>query len=511
MNDLINEKAALLASPLLFTQVFYKIRTGRDFVLSQPIGRESHYFTICKELKKVFKLDILNLLINVPPGHAKSELCIHFVAWAMAHYPDCQFLYISYSHEIAAKHTYTIKQVMQLPQYRRLFGIEIKHDSSAKDNFQTTQGGSIRAFGSSGSITGQDGGLPYLNRFSGAVIMDDMHKPDEVFSDTIREGVKENYINTVLPRLRGPNVPTIFIGQILHEDDLPTNIREGWDGRKWETVVLEARDAAGNILAPNLTPKEMLDNMERLNDYKYWAQYQQRALPAGGGIFKKDNFELLDEEPEILATFITADTAETNKDYNDATVFSFWGLYKINDHGVDIGLYGLHWLDCLEIRIEPKDLEGEFTQFYAECMQHKVKPQLTGIEKKSTGVTLLSVLKAKRGLQIIDIERTKASGSKTARFSEIQPYVAARRISLPSNGKHTKMCVDHCCKITRNDSHRHDDIADTMYDAVKMGLIDKIVLHSVKKDAEESKILSKLTSNLLRTNQLKGAAYGKNR
>ena len=67
------------------------------------------------------------------------------------------------------------------------------------------------------------------------------------------------------------------------------------------------------------------------------------------------------EEPEILKTFIVCDSAETDKTYNDATVFSFFGIYKIKVKNVDIGLLGLHWIDCQELRVEPKDLKESFT------------------------------------------------------------------------------------------------------------------------------------------------------
>ena len=42
------EKEALSRSLLKFTQNFYTLRTGRKFELSNPVGRESHYITICK-------------------------------------------------------------------------------------------------------------------------------------------------------------------------------------------------------------------------------------------------------------------------------------------------------------------------------------------------------------------------------------------------------------------------------------------------------------------------------
>jgi hypothetical protein len=51
---LMSLKADLLSSLLLFTQVFFKIRTKREFQISQPIGRESHHITVCRKLTEIF-------------------------------------------------------------------------------------------------------------------------------------------------------------------------------------------------------------------------------------------------------------------------------------------------------------------------------------------------------------------------------------------------------------------------------------------------------------------------
>ena len=52
----INElKAKLLGSFLLFTKTFYKLRTGRNFDISDPVGRESHHITLSRELTKLFR------------------------------------------------------------------------------------------------------------------------------------------------------------------------------------------------------------------------------------------------------------------------------------------------------------------------------------------------------------------------------------------------------------------------------------------------------------------------
>jgi predicted phage terminase large subunit-like protein len=504
MNESLDiQRAKLLGSFILFTQVFYKLRTGRDFVISQPIARESHHLTIAKSFTSVLRGAISRLIINVEPGSGKSELCKHFVAWALAHYPDSNFLYISYSHELAAKHTYGIKQIISIPEYRRLFGVEISHDSSAKDNFKTTAGGVIYASGSSGSITGQDAGLPHLDRFSGALVMDDMHKPDDVHSDTMRAAVTKNYFSTLIHRKRGANVPFVFIGQRLHEDDLPANLIKGADGYEWDKVILKSIDDTGNVLYPQVHSREFLENMQETAPYEYASQYQQDPQPAGGGIFKPEWFVLTDDDPEMLATFIIGDTAESVKEYADYTAFSFFGIYKLKHKDVDLNLFGLHWINCLEARMEPKDLEAEYMQFWAECMRYPVKPKMSGIETKSTGSTLASVMKATQGMRIIEIDRNVSTGNKATRFLRCQPYVASKQISLPRYGKHTHTCLEHMRKITANDTHRHDDIADTLADGIQLGLIDQSIYSTSEQDTRNNDFVKSLAQNFNRVQDMR--------
>lgn len=491
MIDLEKEQlaATLKGSLLEFTKTFYPLLTGRDFIVSNPPGREPHVITISRALSQCARLEIPDqrLIINVPPGHGKSTLLSMWIAWCLASYPDSRYLYISYSKVLAAKHTETIKRIVSLAHYRYLFDIQIRHDSKAKDSWQTTNGGSVSAHGSSGSITGFDAGLPGLDRHSGALVMDDMHKADEVHSDTIRQSVIDNYNETIMQRCRGINVPMIFIGQRLHEDDLPAYLINGKDGHHWQSVILKSIDDTGNALYPEAFPLSMLRIREEKDIYVFASQHQQDPQPAGGALFKPEWFVPMEFEPtNIIRTFITADTAETDKSYNDATVFSFFGLYEIETMGRKTGEYGLHWLDCQELRIEPKDLKDSFLDFWQDCARHKVPPLIAAIEKKSTGVTLVSVLKDLRGIQIRNIERNRSSGSKTTRFIEVQSHVASKKISFTEGVRHAEMCIKHMAKITANDTHRHDDIADTLADAIKIALIDKSINVNTKQNVDLS-------------------------
>lgn len=515
MIDIEKEETAseMRGSMLRFTQFFFKHITGRDFVVSRPIGREAHQIIVCRELTKLFRGEIPSQreLINIPPGSGKTTLLAFFIAWSYTHYADCNFLYISYSHDLAAKVTFFIKTIMSCALYQHLFGIKIKTDSRAKDNFMTTAGGCVAAFGSSGSITGRDAGLPNLDRFSGAVVIDDPIKPDDANSDAIRGNVIRNYEETIRQRVRGHNVPIIFIGQRLHEDDLAAFLLDDNDTRGWDSVIIQALDLAGNAMYPEMMPAEELLMLQEKSPYVFASQYQQDPIPAGGALFKPEWFVELDDEPDIQVTFITADTAETDKNYNDATVFSFWGIYEIETMGRKTGLLGLHWIDCLEVRVEPKDLQNEFFDFWTECVRYPVVPHLAAIERKSTGVTLVNILQNEiRGITIKNIERSAASKNKGQRYLTLQPYIAEKRISFSKHARHKDMCIEHMRKITINDTHRHDDIADTMVDAVQIALIDKL-LFDIKDTTEDESKLAGLNA-ALKTKQKAGAIrHGRSR
>lgn len=501
-------RKALLSDLFTFHRFMFEKRTGREFMLSRPDGNESHFITVCRELENAFYLRSTRLVINLPPGWAKSELCKSFICWCFAHYPDCKFLYISHSFELATLHTASIKQTMSLPIYKRLFGIDIRRDSSAKDFFMTSQGGAVVAFGSGGGITGHDAGLPGLDRFSGCIMIDDIHKPEEIHSDTIRERIKRNYFETIERRCRAPNVPIILLGQRLHEDDLIAHLLSGADGQEWRQVIIKALDDAGNARYPEVNPKKQLLIMREKQPYVFASQFQQDPMPAGGGLFQESWFPLLDETPQILSTFITCDSAETKEEYNDATVFSFWGVYNLtyNSELID-GLYGLHWIDCRELRVEPKDLQAEFMDFWSSCMRYHIKPKFAAIEKKSTGTTLVSVLSDVQGLRVIPIERSGTKNNKTTRFIEMQQYIAGKQVTLPKAGKHTPMVLKHMSKITANDVHKHDDICDTAYDAVKMALIDKIIIAKELGTQDYKQVASNLMSNYSTINRLRKNAY----
>jgi phage terminase large subunit-like protein len=111
-------------------------------------------------------------------------------------------------------------------------------------------------------------------------------------------------------------------------------------------------------------------------------------------------------------------------------------------------------------------------------------------------------------MQIRQIERTIASGSKTQRFLEIQPFIASKRISFSRNAKHRESCISHMSKITANETHRHDDIADTLSDAIRIALIEKTIYSNDNKEVERKLILENMNQSLQRKIRARTALYG---
>ena len=83
-------------------------------------------------------------------------------------------------------------------------------------------------------------------------------------------------------------------------------------------------------------------------------------------------------------------------------------------------------------------------------------------------------------------------------------------MSLPFDGKHTSMVLEHMRKITANDSHRHDDIADTLYDAVKLGIIDNVILsHAPGKVQEDERVARGIMGTFSKVLDLRRQRYGR--
>lgn len=291
--DLTPESVAEIRSDFMrFVEYMFQARTGA------PFKRNWHQDKIADALERVVIGDTTRLIINVPPRSGKTELVVvMFIAWCMGNWPDSEFITTSYSKRLAANNTYNVRDIMRHEAYSAIFpASEIKHDSGAKDEFKTAQGGVVYATGAEGTITGYGAGKMRA-AFGGAILIDDPHKPTEAQSDVTRENVLDWYQTTLESRVNRPETPIILIMQRLHEGDLAGWLLAGNNGEEWEHLCIPAEDDKGESFWAEQFPKERLRRLALSAPYQYAGQYLQQPAPLEGGIFKPHKIETVDAIP----------------------------------------------------------------------------------------------------------------------------------------------------------------------------------------------------------------------
>ena len=255
-----------------------------------------HIDAIAYRLERIEGGEILRCLINLPPRNGKSKIVsIIWVAWMLGRDPTQNFVCVSYSNELSGKFARDCRSIMESSWYREIFpGTVISRARSAAYDFETTRGGGRLATSVTGTLTGRGGDI---------IILDDVIKPEDANSDTIRNGVNEWFKSTLASRLNDKNTGAIIcVMQRLHEDDLCGMLLEqgGWDhlslpaiATEDETIQLATggtmRRYAGDVLHPERESMEVLIALKAaMGSYAFEAQYQQQPLPMDGNLFKAE-------------------------------------------------------------------------------------------------------------------------------------------------------------------------------------------------------------------------------
>lgn len=258
--------------------------------------RGPHHKAICDALMRVFRGECKRLIINVPPRYSKTEIAVvNFIAWALGHVPDAEFIHASYAAPLAVNNSANVRSLLQHEAYQQIFP-SCRLASDAKSHWTTSEGGVMYAAGAGGTITGFGAGK-HREGFGGAIIIDDPHKPDEAKSDVIRQGVIDWFQNTLESRKNSKDTPIILIMQRLHENDLAGWLLAGGNGEEWEHVCLSAIQPDGTALWPEKHTIADLRRMERAAPYVFAGQYLQRPAPPEGGVIKPDNIQVIDALP----------------------------------------------------------------------------------------------------------------------------------------------------------------------------------------------------------------------
>lgn len=217
---------------LEFAKHFFAKRTGNNMIIAP------HHISIQKALQQVISGEVTRLIINLPPGYTKTELAtINMIAYGLALNPRSRFLHLSYSHNLALLNSSRARDIIKMRDFQGMWPMALRADADSKAMWWTEHGGGVYASSSSGQVTGFRAGHMEAG-FNGALIIDDPVKPDDAFSEVMREGVNNGFNETIKSRLAIETTPLIVIMQRIHYNDLSGYLLRGGSGEKWHHLNL---------------------------------------------------------------------------------------------------------------------------------------------------------------------------------------------------------------------------------------------------------------------------------
>ena len=319
-----------------------------------------HHRLIANKLERAITEPNYNLIICMPPGHAKSRYAsILFPSYYLGMFPGKSVIMASHTAELAGKWGRACKRIIDDLKYQYIMGVKLKKDSQSSDRFDLSNGSEYFACGVGGAIAGQRADL--------AIIDDPIRSKEDAESDTIRNKIWDWYVNDFCTRAK-PDASKVVIMTRWHEDDLVGRILDSPDKDNWDILSLpaiaEPNDAlgreVGEALWPDYIPVGMLENIRKVTNKKTWhSLYQQNPAPDEGVRFRKEFIKIVEHIPQNLSIYGASDYALT-RDGGDYTAHVVCGHDPKTDD--------LYIIDLWRGQVE---LNEGIEKFIDLCLKHK--------------------------------------------------------------------------------------------------------------------------------------------
>lgn len=392
-----------------------------------------HHRMIADALMKVYRGELRNLIINIPPRYTKTELVIKsFVAWCYAKNPRCEFLHLSYSDDLALDNSSAIKDTINSEEFQYYWPIGLKKDSTSKKKWKTEAGGIMGATATGGQVTGFGAGatnevIDGEYQFSGALLIDDPIKPEDAKSDLQRSKINERFNNTLKSRLNSPDsTPIIVIMQRVHENDMSGFLLDGGSEFDFVHINLPAINEEGpnefdprekgEALWPLKHDEESLARMAKKSPTVHAGQYQQRPAPMEGNIIKQADLRFYYQLPKDIHYRVhSCDLAFKGKKESDYVVASYWGRRHTNQD--------IYLIDLIRDKMTFSETLKALRIFFNKHDDYNA----ILIEDKANGPAIIDSLYSEFN-RIIEVD---PQGSKEERFEAAAPLVEAGNVWLP--------------------------------------------------------------------------------
>ncbi|GLQ22557.1 hypothetical protein GCM10007853_04310 [Algimonas ampicilliniresistens] len=412
-----------------------------------------HFDAMAHKLEQIADGELQRSIINIPPRNGKSKtISVIWVAFMLGLDPTKNFVCVSYSSELSNKFARDCRSIIESQWYRQLFpGTILSKARSAAYDFETTRGGGRLATSIGGTLTGRGGDI---------IILDDVIKPSDAHSETVRTNVNEWFSSTLSSRLDNKKTGSmICVMQRLHEHDLCGMLLEqgGWDCLSIPSIAIEdesimlARGGVyhrreGELLHAAREPIEVLDDLKRsMGSYAFEAQYQQQPMPSDGNLYKAawlltSGSDALDKG-QIVQSWDTAIKTGSMNDYSVCITARIWR----NE---------VHILHVWRGRVEFPDLLKK-----AKSLAQEFGARTLLVEDKASGQQLIQSLRADNTPGVPNPIAIKPEGDKFTRAAGVSSMVEAGQLFLPQDGHWLTAFKKELLAFP---SSKHDDQVDAL-------------------------------------------------
>ena len=448
---------------------------------------------VAEHLQAVVDGDIRRLIINIPPRCGKSSITsVAFPAWTWAQPerrptsgPGVQFLHASYAQQLTLRDSVKCRRLIESPWYQGYWGerFKLNSDQNTKSRFSNDQGGERLITSVGAAVTGEGGSI---------IVVDDPNAASEAFSEATIRSTIEWWDGAMSTRLNDPKTGAfVIIQQRLAEDDLTGHIQER-ESDGWTQLILpmryepdraiptkigwsDPRKTAGELLWPERFGDTEVTILEKqLGPFIAAGQLQQRPEPAGGGVIKREWWQLWESTTFPPMDFIIAslDTAYTLNTANDFSALTIWGVFSGDTVANDIrglddvmerryteGVPRVMLMHAWQKRLELHELVEEVA---ASCRKLKVDKLI--IENKAAGHSVSQELRRLYGSERFAVQlHDPKSIDKLSRLYSIQHLFAEKMVYAPDRAW-AEMTITQVGQFPKG---KHDDIVDTVSQALR--------------------------------------------
>jgi len=321
-----------------------------------------HFRVMQDALDLVTLGELRRVLFQVPIRHGKTEHnSIAYAAYRLEKDPSFRWIVASYSQKQAEKISRAIRKLA------RERGVKLNEERNSAGEWETMQGGGVRAVGSGAGVAGVNA--------DGIIIDDPIGSRADAESEAGRNHVYDWITNDLLARCE-PHTFVLFTMSRWHTDD-PAGRLLTMQAGLWHVVDMPGRceDPEKDILHRKrdevLWPEFRNEQWHKearvqLGEYGYASLIQGRPRPREGGMFKWDWWRIIKDVPVEGMMIRYVDMAGTDKkkdqrshdpDYTAASLLCRMISQETCIVDVRRFRYSVHRRDAELIKLAREDLE----------------------------------------------------------------------------------------------------------------------------------------------------------